>query len=173
MPVKLNIDYNLAFDLFTRGLIFKEIAPKVGCREATLRKFAARHKWTEQVSQARQAVAQVVQTVAKKEHKAIAARAEHWIDRTACDIERTSETLIKLDVPQDLDGIIKHETAWGMHVKRGRSVFGLDQPGASVTLQVGLFSGDTGKIRVSTGPPTDPQGQIVDVQPEVEPESPS
>lgn len=158
MPNKLKIDWNLAFNLFTQGLTFKDIAPKVGCLEPTLRKHAARHNWTEQVSQARLAVSQVVQDLVRKEPLTVQKRAEQWIDATACDIERTVATLSKLPVPQNLDGLRKHEEVWGMHVKRGRSTFGLDQQGTNVQINIGRF----GKASIE---PVQDHPQVIDIPP--------
>lgn len=155
MPLKLKIDWNLAFNLFTRGLTFKEIAPKVGCLEASLRKHAARHNWSQQVSDARQAVAQAVQNLVHKEPLTLQKQAEAWVNVTTQDIKRTAETLINLPVPQNLKGLKDHEEVWGMHVKRGRSTFGLDQSqGMNVQINIGRFGGKgLAPVEDNPGPP--------------------
>ncbi len=159
MPVKLKIDWNLAFDLYTRGLTYKDIAAQVGCKEVSLRAHGTRNNWREKVASARQAVSRVVSNMlnpASSEQQSLQKQAEAWVNVTACDIKRTAETLIALPVPGNLDGLRKHEEVWGMHVKRGRSTFGLDQAGASVTINVGLKG--RGELI--------PSERVIDVQPE-------
>jgi hypothetical protein len=140
MPVKLNIDWAHALNLYNQGLKVPRIAEILGVKVNTISARAKRHNWAHNRDKAVQAVASVVQNMISTRPKTVQERAESWVDRTVGDIERTVSGLEKLPVPQNIDGWRKHEEVWGMHVKRGRSTFGLDQQGTNVQINIGCRS---------------------------------
>jgi hypothetical protein len=162
MPQKLKVNWQLAFDLFTRGLTYKDISLQLGCKEVTLRSHGARNNWSEKVAQSRLAVAEVVQNMVTRRPEALQKRAEKWVDATISDMERTVVALQALPVPDKLDGIRKHEEVWGMHVKRGRATFGLDQQTQAVQINIGLRG--MGELEPGLEPAIDVVAQVLPEQ---------
>jgi hypothetical protein len=105
-------------------------------------------------------VSEVVQGIVISHPKTVQKRAEEWIERTANDVERTVSVLEKLPVPGDLDGIRKHEEVWGMHVKRGRSTFGLDNAATNIQVNIGM-SGQLSSVE----PVLEPEARAIDAEP--------
>jgi hypothetical protein len=141
MPLKLNVDWDHALQLYTQGLRHTQIAAILGIKVGTLTQHAKRNGWLQRKTKAHQAIQSVVQNIVMQKPKTIQKRAENWIEKTADDIERTADMLSSLPVPDSLPGLREHEEVWGMHVRRGRSVFNLDSVGR-VTVNVGVNTAD-------------------------------
>lgn len=105
MPVKLKIDWNLAYDLFTRGLTYREIANQVGCKEVSLRAHGTRNNWREKVALARQAVSAIVQNMSQRQPETVQRRAEKWVEREIVAVERITDALDATPIPSNLKGI--------------------------------------------------------------------
>lgn len=138
----LSVDWDHALQLYTQGMKYTQIAKQLGVKAATVSQHAKRHQWVQRRGKAQQAIQTVVQNIVLRQPRTVQKRAEEWIERTADDVERTVSVLEKLPVPGDLDGLRKHEEVWGMHVKRGRQTFGLDQQTTNVQVNVGLAPAD-------------------------------
>jgi Uncharacterized conserved protein len=155
MPVTLDIDWDHAHQLYNQGVKFPKIAEIMGAKCNTIQAHAKRHNWAQRKIKATQAISEVVHSIVQDRPKTVQQRAEKWIDRTIHDIERTANVLESLPVPASLDGLRKHEEVWGMHVKRGRSTFGLDQAGTNIQVNIGM-SGQLSSVE-----------PVIDVEPEV------
>ena len=154
MPAPSEVDWIHALALYNQGLKIPKIAEIVGAKPGTVSQHAKRHKWVQRRTQAQQAVSEVIHNIVLREPKTVQKRAEDWIERTVNDVERTVSVLEKLPVPESLDGIRRHEEVWGLHVKRGRSTFGLDNQSSQVNISIGMF----GKEAVEPSP-----SQVIDV----------
>jgi hypothetical protein len=165
MPKSTGADWNYAFTLFTQGLSLKEIADQLHVTLSSVKAQSARKGWSNQVATARATIQTAVTKSTQTAALTIQERAESWIDATVSDIERTVDTLTKLKVPKNLNGLRKHEEVWGMHVKRGRSTFGLDQQGANIQVNIGM-SGQMASVE----PVSEPEARTIDIAP-IQPQS--
>jgi len=163
MGKKFACDWDYAFLLYSQGLTYKEIAQQIGASLEAVKQHSSRKKWSHRVTTARQAITTAVTKSVQAGALTIKDRTERWVDATVGDIERTVDVLSKLKVPKNLKGLREHEEVWGLHVKRGRSTLGIDQAGAQIQVNVGVFEG---KLRPGNN------SQAIDVE-TVDEESPS
>lgn len=158
MGKALGTDWSFAFTLFSQGLSLQEISDQLGVTLSAVKAQSARKKWSNQVATARATISTAVTKSVQSQVMTLKDRTEMWVDATVSDIERTVDALTKLKVPKNLNGLRKHEEVWGMHVKRGRSTFGLDQHGTNVQINIGRF----GKASIE---PIQDQPQVIDIPP--------
>jgi len=159
MPKKLACDWNFGFALFSQGLSLQEIADQLGATLSAVKAQSARKGWSNQVATARATISTAVTKSVQAQVLTIQDRADRWVNATASDIERTVATLTELKPPKNLKGLKQHEEVWGMHVKRGRATFGLDQQQTAVQVNIGLFGqGDVVEKPVEPSP-----GPVIDL----------
>lgn len=133
------IDWEHAFTLFSQGLSYPEISVQTGATQVAIRSRASRHKWRDRVATARQQVQLVQQKRVDKLLKPLAERSEAWIDLTATNLEQTAQVITSKPIPKSFMGLMQYEQLMGLHVKRGRATFGLDQQQTAVQVNIGLF----------------------------------
>ena len=138
MGKPLAVDWNFAFTLFSQGLSLQEIATQLGVTLSAVKAQSARKGWSNQVATARATISTAVTKAVQSNALTLKDRAEMWVDATVSDIERTVDALSKRKVPKSMKGLRQHEEVWGMHVKRGRTTFGLDQQGTNVQINIGM-----------------------------------
>lgn len=144
MPAPLAVDWSFAKLLKFQGCSNAEIAAKLGIKTATVAKRVEREKWGVQNDIARKSVSADVARIVANHSRSIQERAEEWIESEASNIEKTAQVLNDRKIPKSLTGLIDYETLRGLHTKRGRATFGLDNQSSSIQVNIGLVGPGAG-----------------------------
>jgi hypothetical protein len=134
MKAALNVDWDLAMVLYTKGLQPSVIAQQLQVNVHSLKKHAQRHEWTALKAKVNEHVSLNEPTNSAKKTVSLAERSKAVRETLACDIHATAEMLHKVPLSKNLAHLAKRQGVVDQVATTGVKVFNWNHDSESETI---------------------------------------
>ena len=151
MPAPLQVDWNLAKDLYFKGVLPSKIAPQVGVKLPTLSQRITREGWAVQKAELSKSVTEVM-----------AERGKSWRYMAIDAVDRFMQALRSL--PKARIDKLSRQDVQNLRdlVETGMRAYGMDRDQGHVRVQIGIFSG--GRHSYNVPAKDGGQAQVIDAE---------